>query len=143
MTATENEAQRFARHLAIQSRWPLALAATFLVVQPLVLTRPPASVPAVAFIVLAIVFALATIALSMLILFDALLFRMIASHGADEAGCAAVDDILSRMRLKPVPSRNRPLAERIAGTKRLLVRQRAACFLFLAAAAAALFAERL
>jgi len=140
--ASEGQAERFARHLFIQAGWASAVVAMALAAIPLVLGNGSQSVAAAAILALAILLGLATLALSVLILFDALLFRLVASHAGDETGCAAVDDLLARMRLKPLPSRNRPLAERIAGTGRLLVRQRMACFLFLAAAAAAWFAQQ-
>ena len=69
---------------------------------------------------------LVAIALSVNLAFDALLFRVIASYEDPYKGGAAVDDILSRMRLKPAAKEIRPLADRIAGTERLMRRQRAA-----------------
>ncbi|TGV43202.1 hypothetical protein EN803_43185, partial [Mesorhizobium sp. M2D.F.Ca.ET.160.01.1.1] len=49
------------------------------------------------------------------------------------SGGAAVDDMLSRMRLKPAPPTPRPLDDRIAGTRRLLTRQRVAFAVFVVA----------
>ncbi|RUU03999.1 hypothetical protein EOD23_17340, partial [Mesorhizobium sp. USDA-HM6] len=71
--------------------------------------------------------------LSALLVFDALLFRLMATHADEVSGGAAVDDVLARMRLKPAPSSPRPLDERIAGTRRLLARQRIALAIFVVA----------
>lgn len=75
---------------------------------------------ATGFAVLALLAGMATLALSALLLFDAFLFRVIASFGGETTGGSAVDDLLQRMRLKPAPSVVRPLADRIAGTRRLM-----------------------
>lgn len=143
VVADEREATRFARHLFIQAGWTLALVSAALAALPLAFGAGPYSPAIAAILALATLLGLATLALSTLILFDALLFRLIASHDRDEAGCAAVDAFLARTRLKPAAPRNRPLTERISGTRRLLVRQRVACFFFLATVAAAWFAQRL
>lgn len=83
-----------------------------------------------------------TLVLSAIILFDALLFRLIASHDHESEAGAAVDDILVRMRLKSSPAPNRSLAERIVGTNRLILKQRLSLALFIAAAAVAVFGVR-
>ncbi|RUW64838.1 hypothetical protein, partial [Mesorhizobium sp. M1E.F.Ca.ET.063.01.1.1] len=77
--------------------------------------------------------ALATLAFIALILFDALLFRLMASHDSEVSGGGAVDDLLARMRLKPTPAQTRSLDQRIAGTRRLLTKQRIAFAVFAAA----------
>jgi hypothetical protein len=67
---------------------------------------------------LAVLAGYATVALSILLIFDALLFRLMATYPDDMSGGAAVDDLLARMRLKPRTTLTRPLtivyAERAA-----------------------------
>jgi hypothetical protein len=72
-----------------------------------------------------------------LIRFDAALFHLMASYDDEATGGAAVDDVLARMRLKPKPDRVRGLAERMAGARRLVFRQRLAMAVFALAVAAA------
>ena len=72
-------------------------------------------------------------------MFDALLFRLMASHASEVAGGAAVDDALARMRLKPTAAGGRSLDQRISGTRRLLAKQRIAFGLFAAASLVASF----
>lgn len=79
----------------------------------------------------------AALALAANLAFDALLFRVIASHGDEETGGAAVDDLLRRMRLKPLPPATRPFAERAAGARRLAAIQLGVALLYLAVAATA------
>ena len=76
--------------------------------------------------------AAAALALSVYLLFDALLFRLLSSYENEEAGCIAVDRFLARAGLRKLPQANRPLHERMAGTNRLLNCQRAALLVFLA-----------
>lgn len=76
---------------------------------------------------------LAVFAFSAILVFDALLFRLMASYEDEWKGGAAVDDILARMRLKPTPPETRSLAERAAGTRRLVLRQRIALAVFVLA----------
>lgn len=76
--------------------------------------------------------AAAALALSVYLLFDALLFRLLASYENEEAGCIAVDRFLARAGLRKLPKESRPLAARMAGTARLLNFQRAALLVFLA-----------
>jgi hypothetical protein len=83
--------------------------------------------------------AVVTLALSALLLFDALLFRLMASHASEAAGGAGVDDALARMRLKPTAAGGRTLDQRMAGTRRLLVKQRIAFALFAVASFVAAF----
>ena len=80
-----------------------------------------------------------TLALSALLAFDALLFRLMASHASEAGGGAAVDDVLARMRLKPTAAGGRTLDQRMAGTHRLLVEQRIAFGLFALASFVAAF----
>lgn len=81
----------------------------------------------------AITCGLAVFAFSAILVFDALLFRLMASYEDEWKGGTAVDDILARMRLKPTPPETRSLAERAAGTRRLVLRQRIALAVFILA----------
>lgn len=74
----------------------------------------------------------AALALSLYLLFDAMLFNLMASYEDDAEGGLAVDDFLARTGLRKMPSANRPLAERMAGSERLLTFQRAALLVFVA-----------
>ncbi|PWV91850.1 hypothetical protein DEV92_105201 [Phyllobacterium myrsinacearum] len=65
---------------------------------------------------------LITLALTGYLLFDAALFRFIASHEDELDGCKALDDMLARMRLRSRPEKTRPLRARISGTKSVLVK---------------------
>lgn len=76
--------------------------------------------------------AAAALGLSHYILFDAMLFRLIASHKSEAAGGKAVDEFLAKSGLRKAPAVNRTLAARMAGTARLLNYQRAALLVFLA-----------
>ena len=76
--------------------------------------------------------AAAALALSVYLLLDALLFRLLSSYENEEAGCIAVDRFLARAGLRRLPQASRPLHERMAGTNRLLNCQRAALLVFLA-----------
>lgn len=69
-------------------------------------------------------FCMLPLALSVHLLFDAALFRLAASHGGEEAGLAAVDDVLARMGLRARPDRPAAMAERLAGCRRLVRLQR-------------------
>ena len=77
----------------------------------------------------------AALALAANLAFDALLFRVIASHDDEQSGGAAVDDLLHRMRLKPLPAAVRPLADRAAGARRLAAIQFGVTAVYLAIAA--------
>jgi hypothetical protein len=76
--------------------------------------------------------AASVIALSLYLLFDAMLFRLLASYENEDSGGIAIDRFLSRTGLRKLPETNRALAERMAGTARLLSFQRAALLVFLA-----------
>jgi hypothetical protein len=78
-----------------------------------------------------IIAAAACLALSLYLLFDAILFRLLASYENEAAGGVAVDRFLARAGLRPLPEVSRPLAERMAGTARILNFQRAALLVFL------------
>ncbi|PDQ21937.1 hypothetical protein CN311_06310 [Mesorhizobium sanjuanii] len=139
--AFQDKAGAFAAGLMVQAAWPILLIAACVLVTPVIgLTAGPQATPlsAGAWFVAA-ASALATLAFSTLILFDALLFRLMASHDGEAAGGAAVDDVLARMRLKPIPTATRSLDERMAGARRLLMKQRTAFCLFAAASLVAAF----
>ncbi|WP_442581964.1 hypothetical protein ACSBOB_08320 [Mesorhizobium sp. ASY16-5R] len=82
---------------------------------------------------------IAMFAFSTILVFDALLFRLMASYEDEWKGGAAVDDILARMSLKPTPPNTRSLAERAAGTRRVVTRQRVAFAVLVLALALPLF----
>ncbi|WP_246800972.1 hypothetical protein [Mesorhizobium amorphae] len=108
-SAYQDKAGAFAAGLMVQAAWPLLLiAACALATSVIGLAAGPQATPlsAAAWFVAA-VGALTTLAFSMLILFDALLFRLMASHDNEAAGGAAIDDVLARMRLKPTPAATR------------------------------------
>ncbi|PTE08501.1 hypothetical protein [Mesorhizobium helmanticense] len=139
--AFRDRAATFAAGLMVQAVWPLLVIAACVLATPVIgLTAGPRATPlsAGAWFVAA-ASALAILAFSTLILFDALLFRLMASHDSEAAGAGAVDDVLARMRLKPIPAATRSLDERIAGARRLLMKQRTAFCLFAAASLVAAF----
>ena len=73
---------------------------------------------------LLLAFCLLPLALSVHLLFDAALFRLAASHESENAGLAAIDDVLARMGLRKKDGVTASLAERLAGCGRLLLLQR-------------------
>lgn len=73
---------------------------------------------------LLLAFCLAPLGFSVHLLFDAVLFGLAASHETEEAGLAAIDDVLDRMGLRKRDGRSALLAERIAGCRRLIWIQR-------------------
>lgn len=58
------------------------------------------------------------------LLLDAALFRLIASTADERKGLEEVDNVLSRAGLRALADTTRPLPERIAGSLRLVRRQR-------------------
>jgi len=78
--------------------------------------------------------AVAVLALSALLWFDAAVLRLIASHADADAGARQADDILHRMALKPERTTPRPLSDRLAGSQRYVMVQQVALILFLLAA---------
>lgn len=82
-----------------------------------------------------LVFCGIVLALAIHLLFDALLFRLASSYETEAAGLTAVDDLLSRMQLRK-PEKTPPgLGARIAGSRRIVWRQRfalAICLLMFA-----------
>ena len=132
--AYQERANRFACRLMWQAAWPAAIVLAANILAPLAASPRGAfgslraAIPLSASAAIAVV----VLALSALLAFDALLFRLMASHDEEASGGAAVDDILARMRLKPSPSTTRSLDDRMAGASRLLFKQRVAFGLFLA-----------
>ncbi|KQU79506.1 hypothetical protein ASD12_12725 [Mesorhizobium sp. Root102] len=139
--AYQDRTDRFARMLMQQAAWPAALVVVANILGPLAASARGAfeSLPAAVALSITAASAVAVLALSALLAFDALLFRLMASYDDEASGGAAVDDMLARMRLKPAPSTTRLLEDRMAGTSRLLFKQRAALALFAAALLAAGF----
>ena len=125
----------FAAMLVTQAAWPAAIVIAGDCIAPLVASARGALHSPFAMLGLlgAAASAVVVLGLSALLFFDALLFRLMASHDDELSGGAAVDDMLARMRLKPAPAATRPLDDRIAGTRRLLVRQRIAFAVFVVA----------
>ena len=119
-----------ARHFVRQAAWPSIIVA--------IASLAPPTVP-FPLRLLALAPALAVFGLSALLVFDALLFRLMGSHADDSAGGAAVDDILARMRLKPRLESTRTFEGRFGGSTRILLLQRIAFFIFLATGLAALW----
>ncbi|MER8752706.1 hypothetical protein NKH57_26230 [Mesorhizobium sp. M1050] len=139
--AYQDRVDRFARMLIQQAAWPTTLVVAANILAPLAASARGAfeTLPAALALSTTAASAVAVLALSALLAFDALLFRLMASHEDEVSGGAAVDDMLGRMRLKPLPSTTRTLEDRMAGTGRLLFKQRAALALFVAALLAAGF----
>jgi hypothetical protein len=139
MSAHRDQAEAFAAGLMTQAVWPLLLVLAALVAAPViaVAAQPQATTLAAAAWLVAAASGVVTVAISALLVFDALLFWLMASHISEAAGSASVDDVLARMRVKPAAAGIRSLDRRIAGTQRLLMKQRIALGLFVAAASAA------
>jgi hypothetical protein len=125
------EAETMARWSLTQGLWPCPVALFATTVAWAVESAPILAAVATGM-------AAAVMGLGGLLVFDGLLFRVIASYPAEQPGCAAVDDTLSRMRLKPPQGTTRSLAARIAGTRRIVLRQRVALAIALAATAGAI-----
>lgn len=87
-------------------------------------------------LLIAILGALATLALSGLLRFDAALFHSMAGKPEAEA-CVEIDRLLAAMRLKPLPSETRTLDARMAGARKLVDGQRIALVVAAAATAGA------
>lgn len=73
---------------------------------------------------LLLAFCLLPLAFSVHLLFDAALFRLAASHDAEETGLSAIDDVLARMGLRARNGVSASLAERLSGCRRLIWLQR-------------------
>ncbi|TGQ34684.1 MULTISPECIES: hypothetical protein [unclassified Mesorhizobium] len=139
--AYQDKAAAFAAELVVQAAWPVLLIVAAMMAAPFVgmVALPLASPLTAAAWLVAAASAVATLAFSVLLLFDALLFRLMASHASETAGGAAVDDVLARMRLKTTAAVPRSLDQRMAGTRRLVIKQRIAFGLFAATSFAAAF----
>ena len=133
--AYQRKTAAFAAMLVKQAAWPAVIVIAGDSIAPLVASaRGALHEPlAVLALLVAATSAVVALALSAPLGFDALLFRLMATHGDEMSGGAAVDDMLARMRLKPAPATPRLLDERIAGTRRLLARQRIAFAVFVVA----------
>jgi hypothetical protein len=140
MSAHRDKAEAFAASLMTQAVWPLFFVLAALAAAPViaVAAQPQATTLAAAAWLVAAASGMVTLAVSALLVFDALLFWLMASHISEAAGGASVDDVLARMRVKPAAAGIRSLDRRIAGTQRLLMKQRIALGLFVAASAVAL-----
>ncbi|RWN55274.1 hypothetical protein [Mesorhizobium sp.] len=140
MSAHRDQAEAFAAGLMTQAVWPLFFVLAALAAAPViaVAAQPQATTLAAAAWLVAAASGVVTLAVSALLAFDALLFRLMASHISEAAGGASVDDVLARMRVKPAAAGIRSLDRRIAGTQRLLMKQRIALGLFVAASLVAL-----
>ncbi|PAQ09096.1 hypothetical protein [Mesorhizobium temperatum] len=140
MSAHRDKAEAFAASLMTQAVWPLLLVLAALVAAPViaVAAQPQTTMLSAAAWLIAAASGAVTLALSALLVFDALLFWLMASHISEAAGGASVDDVLARMRVKPAAAGIRSLDRRIAGTQRLLMKQRIALGLFVTASAVAL-----
>ncbi|RWB05194.1 MAG: hypothetical protein E5Y65_25090 [Mesorhizobium sp.] len=140
MSAHRDKAEAFAAGLMTQAVWPLFFVLAALAAAPViaVAAQPQATTLAAAAWLVAAASGVVTLAVSALLAFDALLFWLMASHISEAAGGASVDDVLARMRVKPAAAGIRSLDRRIAGTQRLLMKQRIALGLFVAASLVAL-----
>jgi hypothetical protein len=120
----------FAAKLRLNAMAGIALVgAVFFGLPVFVDFQKPPGLPLWAGLVIA---ATAVLALSHYLLFDAMLFRLLASHENETAGGMAVDHFLSRAGLRKMPESNRSVDERMGGASRLLNFQRAALLVFLA-----------
>lgn len=72
---------------------------------------------------LLLAFCLVPLALAVHLLFDALLFRLSASHDTEEDALVAIDDVLERMGLRAKPAFPASLSQRFAGCRRLVILQ--------------------
>ncbi|CAH2406510.1 hypothetical protein [Mesorhizobium ventifaucium] len=140
MSAHRDQAEAFAARLMTQAVWPLFLVLAALAAAPViaVAAQPQATTLAAAAWLVVVASGVVALAVSALLVFDALLFWLMASHISEAAGGASVDDVLARMRVKPAAAGIRSLDRRIAGTQRLLMKQRIALGLFVAASLVAL-----
>ncbi|TIL89884.1 MAG: hypothetical protein E5Y73_19885 [Mesorhizobium sp.] len=140
MSAHRDKAEAFAAGLMTQAVWPLFFVLAALAAAPViaVAAQPQATTLEAAAWLVAAASGVVTLAVSALLVFDALLFWLMASHISEAAGGASVDDVLARMRVKPAAAGIRSLDRRIAGTQRLLMKQRIALGLFVAASLVAL-----
>jgi hypothetical protein len=123
-------AQSFATKLRINAYAAIALAGAALMALPILadFQKPVHILLWIGFVSAGA----AALGLSLYLLFDAMLFSLLASYENEAAGGMAVDRFLSRTRLRKLPETNRCLEERMAGSSRLMNFQRAALLVFLA-----------
>jgi hypothetical protein len=125
MTALRSQCLKIARNL----RWQATIASlsvglsSTIIIATLILYPSPRPLLTALLALFTLVGALVTLALSVLLWFDAALFTLMASYPDEISAGRAVDDFLARTKLKPLPDATRPLSGRIAGTKRLMRRQ--------------------
>ena len=119
------QANAHARWSLIQAIWPPAVLTALATISA---TTPTVLGNGLHLLLLALAIAAGSgvLAYSVILAFDALLFRVLASYEDEWKGGAAVDDLLVRMHLKSTPTTTRSLADRAAGTRRLVTRQRIA-----------------
>jgi hypothetical protein len=118
--------------------WPAALAAGYIAAGPLLFRPEQPQLAAALAATVAGLAALSTLAIAALLVFDAMLFRLAASHADEPEGLEAIDETLDRMAAKPRSEETRGLAERAAGTQRWQRRQRLSLAVMVAAAIAAM-----
>lgn len=136
--AYQREAKRFAKTLATRAALPFLFVAVLAVYMPPLQTLQLGG-PAKAILIGAAAAGCVAMLLSFYLLFDAALFLMMSRHGDEQAGGAAVDRLLARLKLRPIPARTRTLAERMEGTSRFLPLHRTALSASVASIALALF----
>ena len=116
-----------ATSLAAQAAWPAAVVA-------LGLGAPASLRPNGVLAVTGLFAALIVLGFSIHLAFDAWLFRLMAEHPDESSGGRAVDEILTRLRLKGRPKEGpdavRGLSDRLNGTQRIVRRQRLALAAF-------------
>lgn len=118
MTVWPEDALRIARSLRRHAFAAGLLTLPVLLITPLVASGAGFASP-LAWIFL-LTLALLSLAFAAHLLFDALLFRMAASHAGELTGLEAVDDVLARMGLRVRPDHVRPLPARITGSRRIV-----------------------
>lgn len=128
--AYNDRCEQAAANLVRQAAWPSISVMLVIAALPLWLPSLPSTSPASILMSLAAAAGFATLALSALLIFDALLFRLMAGAEDELAGGKTVDDLLEKMRLKTPPASTRSLDDRLAGTRRLLQSQRLAFAIF-------------
>lgn len=81
--------------------------------------------------ILAVASGFLVLLLAAYMLFDAALFRLIASHADETEGCRAVDTLLAQLHLRKLPQTTRMLDARMRGTNQLLAKLHLAFGVFL------------
>lgn len=136
--AYQRTAKRFAKTLATRAALPFLFAAILTVYMP-PLDSLLLSGPARAILIGAAAAGFIAILLSFYLLFDAVLFLKMSRYRDEQAGGAAIDALLARMKLRAMPQGTRTLAERIDGTSRFFPLHRTALTASVASIALTLF----